>query len=107
MLKQRKGGGAMSKVCYSERLYAKLLLKEIQKTKLALDTATNNFENMIEPDLIDCCIYELKAAQTRYEFLLNEARIYNLNCCFDVFTQETEPKKSEKSFLWFLDKKQA
>ncbi|NLK74124.1 MAG: YaaL family protein [Clostridiales bacterium] len=50
------------------------LINEINKTKLALETAYSNFENVVDPDLIDSCIYELNAIQTRYKFLLKQAK---------------------------------
>lgn len=50
------------------------LIEEIAKTKSALDTAYSNFENVTEPDLIDCYIYELNAAQMRYRFLLRKLK---------------------------------
>jgi len=57
-----------------------LLLKEINKTKLALEAAYSNFENVVDPDLIDCCIYEVNAVQKRYKFLLREAKAIDNNC---------------------------
>ena len=53
------------------------LLEDIRKTKLALDTAHSNFDNAVDPDLIDCCIYELNATQKRYAFLLKQADAIN------------------------------
>ncbi|MGB8452781.1 MAG: YaaL family protein [Anaerocolumna sp.] len=50
------------------------LLGEIKKTKLALESAYSNFENVIDPDLIDCYIYEVNAIQKRYKFLLKQAK---------------------------------
>ncbi len=50
------------------------LLSEIKKTKLALESAYSNFENVIDPDLIDCYIYEVNAIQKRYKFLLKQAK---------------------------------
>lgn len=50
------------------------LLQEIQKTKIAMDTAYSNFENVVDPELIDSYIYELNAAQERYKFLLRQAK---------------------------------
>ena len=47
-----------------------LLMNEINKTKIALEAAYSNFENVVDPDLIDSCIYELNAIQNRYHFLL-------------------------------------
>ena len=37
----------------------KYLLEEIAMTKNAIETAYSNFENAVEPDLIDCYIYQL------------------------------------------------
>ena len=51
-----------------------LILKDIQKVKSELACAFSNFDNAIEPDLIDCYIYQLKSAQMRYKFLLNRAK---------------------------------
>jgi len=53
------------------------LLQEIQKTKIAMDTAYSNFENVVDPELIDSYIYELNAAQERYKFLLRKAKAFN------------------------------
>ena len=46
------------------------LLSDLEKTKRALEVAYTGFDNVTEPDLIDCYIYELNAAQLRYQFLL-------------------------------------
>jgi len=53
---------------------SQLLADAIDRTKLEIDTAYRNFEHALEPDLIDCYIYQLQAAQMRYKFLLNCAR---------------------------------
>lgn len=50
------------------------LIDEINKTKLALEAAYSNFENVVDPDLIDSCIYEMNAVQNRYKFLLKQAK---------------------------------
>lgn len=50
------------------------LLNELEQTKWALETARSNFENVVDPDLIDCYIYELQAVQMRYKFLLEKAK---------------------------------
>lgn len=50
------------------------LLNEIQRTKLALETAYSNFENCLDPDLIDSYIYEVNAVQKRYKFLLRQVK---------------------------------
>lgn len=43
---------------------------EIERSKTAIDAARNHFEHVVDPTLIDCYIYELNAAQLRYQFLL-------------------------------------
>lgn len=50
------------------------ILSDLAKTKSDLDAAYSNFENVIEPDLIDSCIYELNAVQKKYKFLLERVR---------------------------------
>lgn len=56
------------------------LLNEIQRTKLALESAYSNFENVVDPDLIDCYIYEVNAVQKRYKFLLRQAKMLEDDC---------------------------
>ncbi len=64
--------------------YGKLqLLDEIKETKSAIELAYNNFQNITDPDLIDCAIYELKAAQIRYEYLISCAKEYDMSCIDD------------------------
>lgn len=41
---------------------------------MALDSAYSNFENVVDPDLIDSYIYEVNAVQLRYKFLLKLAK---------------------------------
>ena len=48
------------------------LKQQIMASQTAILSAQNQFEQMVEPALIDCCIYELNAAQLRYQFLLRK-----------------------------------
>ncbi len=50
------------------------LISDIEKTKIAIESAYSNFENVSDPDLIDCYIYELNAMHKRYKFLLKQAK---------------------------------
>lgn len=50
------------------------LMQEIDQTKIALEAAYSNFQNVVDPDLIDSCIYELNAVQNRYRFLLKQVK---------------------------------
>jgi len=52
------------------------LMAELEKTKNALESAYSVFENVTEPDLIDCSIYQINAIQLRYKFLLERAKQY-------------------------------
>ena len=54
------------------------LLEDIRKTKYALDCAYSNFENVVDPDLIDCYTYEIYSVQKRYKFLLEQAKQMDL-----------------------------
>lgn len=50
------------------------LLQEIERVKLQMDNAYANFQCAMDPDLIDCYIYESNAAWKRYRFLLRLAK---------------------------------
>ena len=47
-----------------------LLRDEIDQTREKIDAARNHFEQAVDPTMIDCYIYEINAAQLRYQFLL-------------------------------------
>ena len=49
-----------------------LLMNDLHRTAQDLRDAYHNLENVIDPDLIDCYIYEWNAAQLRYQFLLRK-----------------------------------
>ena len=59
-------------VLYDKR-YA-VLLDDLEKTKHDVDSAYTNLANVIEPDLIDCYIYEVQSVQMRYKFLLSRVK---------------------------------
>lgn len=46
------------------------LRAEIAHTQTVMASIQNQFEQVTDPTLIDCYIYELTAAQLRYQFLL-------------------------------------
>ncbi len=47
-----------------------LLLNDLERTKADLNNVYTNLQNVIEPDLIDYYIYQAKAVQMRYKYLL-------------------------------------
>ena len=51
------------------------LRAEIDRTRLTIESARNHFEQVVDPTLIDCYIYELNAAQLRYQFLLRRFKL--------------------------------
>lgn len=46
------------------------LKRQIEISRIAIQSAQSQFEQVVDPTLIDCYIYELNAAQLRYQFLL-------------------------------------
>lgn len=54
------------------------LLSDLEKTKKALEIAYAGFDNVTEPDLIDCYIYEVNSVMKRYKFLLEQAAALSL-----------------------------
>ena len=50
------------------------LKRQIEISKTALLSAQSQFEQVVDPTLIDCYIYELNAAQLRYQFLLRNLK---------------------------------
>ncbi len=56
-------------------LASRELKAEIERTRCQIDSARNHFEQVVDPTLIDCYIYELNAAQLRYQFLLRRFKL--------------------------------
>lgn len=46
------------------------LLEDLKNTRYALEVAYSGFDNVTDPDLIDCYIYQVNAILKRYKFLL-------------------------------------
>lgn len=71
-----KGRKKTDRICTEPKreIHDPILLQEIEKVKLEMETAYSNFQNVMDPDLIDCCIYESNAAQKKYHFLLKQLK---------------------------------
>lgn len=54
------------------------LQEELAKSRFALEIAYSNFDNVTDPDLIDCYIYEVNAVMKRYKYLLERAAETNM-----------------------------
>lgn len=57
----------------SPKTLRECILEDLEKTKYELETAYSGFDNVTDPDLIDCYIYEVNAVMKRYRYLLNQA----------------------------------
>ena len=67
------------------------LVHDLSLTKSALDVAYTNFENVVNPDLIDCYIYEVNSILKRYRFLMQQVQKMQLCERFDSALNVPEP----------------
>ena len=65
--------------------------EELLQTRRALEIAYSGFDNVTDPDLIDCYIYEVNSIMKRYKYLLEQAEKSG------VLIEEIEGKPAEKS----------
>ena len=63
---------------YIQEVSREQLLSDLKITKTALDDAYSNFEQVVDPDLVDSYIYEVNAVQKRYHFLLKQVQMMDL-----------------------------
>ncbi len=72
-----------------------LLREEIKKAMIALESAYCGFDNVTDPDLIDCYIFQVNSALKRYRYLLLQAeKIHNVS--------EETPESSSASASIFM-----
>ena len=60
------------------------LLKELDETLLTLRCARANFERASAPEIVEACIYEIKSAQTRYNFLIAKAKRLGITRAYKI-----------------------
>lgn len=81
--------GVCMKICFRQTTYDSQIIDEkelqrnsiladLEKTRRALENAYAGFDNVTDPDLIDCYIYEVNSVLKRYKFLLEQAAKVNL-----------------------------
>ena len=70
-----------------------MLLEDIRKTQCALEIAYSGFDNVTDPDLIDCYIYEVNSALKRYRFLLQQAERMQLYEEYHMDSSEYQESK--------------
>ena len=56
----------------------KRLLNDLKLTRAELEIAYSGFDNVTDPDLIDCYIYKVNAVLMRYKFLMEKAAELNI-----------------------------
>lgn len=54
----------------------RVLRKQLDQTQGAIDCALINFQQALDPAMVDCYIYEWNAAQLRYQFILKCIKYY-------------------------------
>lgn len=72
-----------------------VLLSDIEKNRDALATAYSGFDNVTDPDLIDCYIYEIDSTLKRYRFLLQQAQrlqLYEQYTACEAFDSYDNPE---------------
>ncbi len=57
-----------------EEIKLETLKKELVRMQEAMDMAYANLSYVVDPDLIDCYIYELNAIQKKYKFILRQVK---------------------------------
>lgn len=75
ILKSSSSSNASEKTTKTLLTPRDMLLADIEKTQYALEIAYSGFDNVTDPDLIDCYIYEVNSALKRYRFLLQQAEL--------------------------------
>ena len=63
---------------YFQEISREQLLSDLKQTKTALEDAYSNFEQVVDPDLVDSYVYEVNAVQKRYHFLLKQVQMLDL-----------------------------
>ena len=58
----------------AEYAQARAMLDELSSIKSELNCAYQSFDNAVDPDLIDACIYEINALNTRYSSALQRLK---------------------------------
>ncbi|MCD8380591.1 MAG: YaaL family protein [Lachnospiraceae bacterium] len=48
------------------------LMEDLKKTRFALEVAYSGFDNVTDPDLIDCYIYQVNSIWKRYSYLMEK-----------------------------------
>lgn len=50
------------------------LVEDLERTKGDLARAYNAFDYTVEPELVEACVYEISAIQSRYSYLMRKIK---------------------------------
>lgn len=78
-MKMNFSQSSIEDIMENPRITRDSLLEDIAKTRFALETAYAGFDNAVDPDLIDCYIYEVNSVLKRYKYLIEQQQIWI--CC--------------------------
>lgn len=96
-MKMHFSQSSLESITQDPRITRDSILEDIAKTQFALETAYAGFDNVTDPDLIDCYIYEMNSAMKRYKYLLEQAA--NMNLLPKTEPLESDPKPSIYSLI--------
>ncbi len=57
-------------------------LQEISRAKRDLEIAHNNYNFAENSAMLECCIYEIKAAESRLDYCIRQAKKEGISCDF-------------------------
>lgn len=57
-----------------EEIKKEELKQELEQVQTEMEMAYSNLSNVVDPDLIDCYIFELNAIQKKYKFILKQVK---------------------------------
>lgn len=75
------------------------LMRDMEKTKQAMEAAYSNFDNVTDPDLIDCYIYEVNAVLKRYKYLKEQADKLDLPPAAEITDPLCKEAPASSSFI--------
>lgn len=76
-MKMHFSKSSYGKNCTLDSVERKSILDDLERTRLDLEMAYCGFDNVTDPDLIDCYIYEVNSVLKRYKYLLEQAAKLN------------------------------
>lgn len=65
------------------------LFNELSDMRNALKDAYMRFDSTTEPELVDACVYEINAAQSRYNYLLRVIKEGGGEAAFKTYSGKT------------------